>query len=217
MHLLPDALKFGTLSTKEEAATALARLVVSVPNASLDEASKYKALFAGTPPLKVSNWASGGAVGVLKTANNVWRFKDKAVEDFFKALFEEVRIGAKAQFARADLFHGHINLYKGTLLIVFHAAEYPLDLLDTQISAGFAARVEPGVKISVKSPGFRYRNAIYGFSTGILESLDTENLDPKWNDHFDPKPITLLDGTFGESVAGVNAFPTEGITYPFLA
>ena len=217
MPLLPQALKFSIFATKEDAATALAGLVDRLSNADLDEKSAYKAKFAATRPLKVSNWASGGCVGALRTADNVWTFKDKGVADFFVALFEEVRAGAKARFARADLFHGHINFYKGTLLIVFHAAEYPIDLPDTEAPAKNAALVEPGVTIRVTDANFRYRNAIYWFSTGILETLDTQKLDAKWKDHFDPKRITLLDGTLGSSVAGLNLFSTEGIPFPFLA
>lgn len=217
MPALPQALKFPIFATKEDAATALAGLVNRLSNADLNENSTYKAKFAGTPPLKVSNWASGGCVGALQTAGNVWTFKDKGVADFFVALFEEVRTGAKARFARADLFHGHINFYEGALLIVFHAAEYPSDLLDTKTPAKNAALVEPGVTIKATDPNFRYRNAIYSFATGVLETLDTQKLDAKWKDHFDPKHITLLDGTLGSSVAGLNLFSNEGIPFPFLA
>lgn len=215
MPVLPNALRFKEFPTKEDAATALFALVDRVPNVDLDGMSNYRAAFAKTSPLKVSNWASGGAVGALKTSDNVWRLKDGEVATFFVKLFEEVRTGAKAEFARADLFHGHINLHKKTLLIVFHAAEYPVDLDDTQFPAANAALVEPK-KISIKDPGFRYRNAIYSFASGTLQTFDTLNLDPTWKANFDDKLITLRDDTLGEPVAGLNYFPKDGIPFPFL-
>ncbi|WP_437491572.1 hypothetical protein WME75_15875 [Sorangium sp. So ce1014] len=180
--------------------------------AYIDGLSAYNGQFNGANYLRTNNWASGGAADPLTGLRTL---DDVAVRAFFIAVFEKVRVMTASRFSRADLFHGHINLWNGDVIIVFHAKEYPSDLEPNK--SQFAAQVEGIPAFNRHDPAFRFRNAVYSFNRNAVDSLDTPNVGahPVYGALI-RDGYTLAEEQMGTPVAGINYFPGESPDLLFL-
>lgn len=207
-HEIPEALEdLCDCKAAEDAEKILARsMSKSIAENVVDNMSSYSNTKG---PKRLSNWLSAGS----RQEGPLSGFRvpsKKTVESFFVALFDAVREGTRSEYNRSDLFHGHINYWNGDVVIIFHAKEYPDDVLDTKYPSNNAEEDEPGTQFQRDHVNFRYRNALYSFKRNAIDFIDLQainNNDTYYN--LINQGITLDQTKLGDSVAGLNYLPKE--------
>jgi hypothetical protein len=198
--------------TAAAAEAALALPMQGRTAVQIDQSSNYGHL-AG--PRRLSNWVSagarhGGPLGGFHIPNATPA--GVAAGAFFRAVFDAVRAGTRAQYGRADLFHGHVNYWNGDVVIVFHAKEYPSNLIDTQFASANALLDEPGTQFQTTHADFRYRNALYSFNRNAIDVIDLQTINAASPYHaLLTANITLDQTQVGQFIAGINYLPREGV------
>lgn len=94
------------------------------------------------------------------------------VSAYFVHLFQQIQSKWQHKLDKYDLWHGHVFVGLGDtgVFILFHAKEYPGDLLETGLtdSQGHTTRGE----FSKNDPAFKYRNILFSATSHTLYRLD---------------------------------------------
>lgn len=115
-----------------------------------------------------------GRCNVFPGGRAVRRVTNRAVEVFFRALFEAAGFACGSKLSRFDLFHAHLfyNRTEGVLGMLFHAKEYPaFDECAFPYELGFC---QTGSDVKLMRPGdMKTRSAVWFFGeegVGLVES-----------------------------------------------
>jgi hypothetical protein len=99
------------------------------------------------------------------------------VARYFAKLFERIAVypigGGHHSLSGVDLFHGHFFRNNGGGYIIFHAKEYPSDLLGENRFQGMGVGVGKG-DFSTSDGVFRYRNVLWRGATCDIWALDAD-------------------------------------------
>jgi hypothetical protein len=119
---------------------------------------------------------------------------------------------APARWSRRVRPAGHVNYWNGDVVIVFHAKEYPSNLVDTQFASANALLDEPGTQFLTTNADFRYRNALYSFNRNAIDVIDLQTINAASPYHaLLTANITLDQTQVGQFIAGINYLPREGV------